>query len=163
MSGLLRKSFMPWGTSRTLYLTVILSHNDSFVPRWHYIYHFCSEIKYTWIVHFIWPIICLSTLYDRFEFKILVTICSIKRYFISKIPSTVILTRFQYNITYRDLFIFHHFRYLNFCQGFMKCYVLVLLLKHLPHYHDHFDHLLLSFLREFYIWNRLVYHASGVP
>jgi len=48
---------------------------------------FLSETKYTWIV----PIIYLSTLYDRFKFKILVTIYSIECYFILKIPSTVIL------------------------------------------------------------------------
>ena len=34
--------------------------------------------------------------------------------------------RFQYDITYRDLFIFIIFRYLKLCQGFMKCYVIVL-------------------------------------
>ena len=34
--------------------------------------------------------------------------------------------RFQYDITYRDLFISSFFRYLNLCQGFMKCYVIVL-------------------------------------
>jgi len=115
MSGFLRQTFMPQGTSRTWYLTVIPSHNNLFVPHWHYtlIYGlsvqnitFLSETKYTWIMHFTWPIIYLSTLYDIFEFKILVTIYIIERYFISKIPSTVIWYRFQYDITYRDLFIF---------------------------------------------------------
>lgn len=126
---------MPQGTNRIWYLTVILSHNNLFVPHWHYtlIYGlpvqnvtFLSETKYTWIVHFTWPTIYLFTLYDRFEFKILITIYIIERYLISKIPSTVIWYRFQQDITYRDLFIFHYFRYLNLFQDFMKCYVNVL-------------------------------------
>ena len=87
---------------------------------------FLSETKYTWIVHFTWPTIYLFTLYDRFEFKILITIYIIERYLISKIPSTVIWYQFQQDITYRDLFIFHYFRYLNLFQDFMKCYVNVL-------------------------------------
>ena len=83
---------MPQGTNRIWYLTVIVSHNNLFVPHWHYtlIYGlpvqnvtFLSETKYTWIVHFIWPTIYLSTLYDRFKFKILVTIYIIERYLIS--------------------------------------------------------------------------------
>ena len=77
-------------------------------------------------MHFTWPTIYLFTLYDRFEFKILITIYIIERYLISKIPSTVIWYRFQQDITYRDLFIFHYFRYLNLFQDFMKCYVNVL-------------------------------------
>ena len=60
-------------------------------------------------MHFTWPTIYLFTLYDRFEFKILVTIYIIECYLISKIPSTVIWYRFQQDITYRDLFIFLHF------------------------------------------------------
>ena len=128
-------TFMPQGTNRIWYLTIILSHNNLFVPHWHYtlIYGlpvqnvtFLSETKYTWIVHFTWPTIYLSTLYDRFEFKILITIYIIERYLISKIPSTVIWYRFQQDITYRDLFIFHYFRYLNLFQDFMNCYVNVL-------------------------------------
>ena len=77
-------------------------------------------------MHFTWPTIYLFTLYDRFEFKILITIYIIERYLISKIPSTVIWYRFQQDITYRDLFIFYYFRYLNLFQDFMKCYVNVL-------------------------------------
>ena len=127
---------MPQGTNRIWYLMVILSHNNLFVPHWHYtlIYGlpvrnvtFLSETKYTWILHFTWPTIYLSTLYDRFEFKILVTIYIIESYLISKIPSMVIWYRFQQDISYRDLFIFHYFRYLNLFPDFMKCYVNVLL------------------------------------
>ena len=47
--------------------------------------------------------------------------------YISKIPSTVIWYRFQQDITYRDLFIFHYFKYINLFQEFMKCYVNVLI------------------------------------
>ena len=52
---------MPQGTNRIWYLTIIVSHNNLFVPHWHYtlIYGlpfqnvtFLSETKYTWIVHF---------------------------------------------------------------------------------------------------------------
>ena len=78
-------------------------------------------------MHFTWPTIYLFTLYDRFEFKILITIYIIERYLISNIPSTDIWYRFQQDITYWDLFIFHYFRYLNLFQDFMKCYVNVLL------------------------------------
>lgn len=125
---------MPQGTNRIWYLTVILSHNNLFVPHWHYtlIYGllvqnvtFLSETKYSWIVHFTWPIIYLFTLYDRFEFKILVTIYIIERYLISKIPSTVIWYRLRHNLS-RSLHFSLFFKYLNLFQDFMKCYVNVL-------------------------------------
>ena len=167
---------MPQGTNRIWYLTVILSHNNLFVPHWHYtlIYElpvqnvtFLSETKYTWIMHFTCPTIYLSTLYDRFEFKILITIYIIERYLISKIPSTVIWYQFQQDITYRDLFIFHYFRYRNLFQDFMKCYVnvlfystcLIIALASLSWPYWLFTP---SFFKKFYIWNRLVYYASGV-
>ena len=65
-------------------------------PHWHIFWSmnymfksitFLSETKYTWIV----SIIYLSTLYDRFEFKILINIYSTECYIISNIPSTFIL------------------------------------------------------------------------
>ena len=159
---------MPQGTNRIWYLTVILSHNNLFVPHWHYtlIYGlpvqnvtFLSETKYTWIVHFTWPTIYLFTLYDRFEFKILITIYIIERYLISKIPSTVIWYRFQQDITYRDLFIFYYFRYLNLFQDFMKCYVNVLFYSTCLII---MIILIIFFFKEFYIRNRLVYYAFDV-
>ena len=98
MLGLLQKSFTHRGMIRTLYLKIILSHNDLFVPSLTYIlvyelyvqkHHFSKWHKYTWIV----SIIYLSTLYDIFKFKILTTIYSIECYIISNIPSTVTLLR----------------------------------------------------------------------
>ena len=73
-------------------------------------------------MHFTWPTIYLFTLYDKFEFKILIIIYIIERYLISKIPSTVIWYWFQHDKT-SFLIIF---TYLNLFQGFMKCYVVVL-------------------------------------
>ena len=161
---------MPQGTNRIWYLTVILSHNNLFVPHWHYtlIYGlpvqnvtFLSETKYTWIVHFTWPTIYLSTLYDRFELQILVTIYIIECYLILKIPSMVIWYRFQQDVTYWDLFIFHYFRYLKPFQDFMKCYVNVLFIA-LASLSWPYWSFAPSFFKEFYIWNRLVYYTSGV-
>ena len=162
---------MPQGTNRIWYLTVILSHNNLFVPHWHYtlIYGlpvqnvtFLSETKYTWIVHFTWPTIYLFTLYDRFEFKILITIYIIERYLISKIPSTVIWYRFQQDITYRDLFIFLHFSgtwtFFKILWSVMSmCSFIALASLSWPYWS-----FAPSFFKEFYIWNRLVYYASGV-
>ena len=81
---------------------------------------FLSETKYTWIV----SIIYLSTLYDRSEFKIPVTIYSTECYIISNIPSMIVLISIPIRHNYRDIFII--FRYLNHFQGFMKCYDIVL-------------------------------------
>lgn len=66
-----------------------------------------------------------------------------------------LLTWFQYNITYRKFFIFHHFMCLSLFQDFIKYYVIMILLNHLAHYHDCLNHFLLSFLKKFLIWNRL--------
>ena len=162
---------MPQGTNRIWYITVILSHNYLFVPHWHYtlIYGlpvqnvtFLSETKYTWIMHFTWPTIYLSTLYDRFKFKILVTIFIFERYLISKIPSTVIWYRFQHDITYRDIFIFHYFRYLNLFQDFMKWYMSMCSFIALASLSWPYWSFAPSFFKEFYIWNQLVYYAFGV-
>ena len=77
-------------------------------------------------MHFTWPTFNLSTLYDSFEFKIIVTIYIIERYLISKIPSTVIWYWFQYDNLSRSLHSSLFFRCLNLFRGFMKCYVNVL-------------------------------------
>ena len=121
-------------------------------------HHFFKWNKIYWNY---WPTIYLSTLYDRFELQILVTIYIIERYLISKIPSMVIWYRFQQDITYRDLFIFHYFRYLNLFQDFMKCYVNVLFYSTCLIIMTIL--IICSFLlQKIYIWNRLVYYASGV-
>ena len=94
---------------------------------------FLSETKYTWIVHIIWLIIYLSTLCD-IKFKILVTIYSIQCYFISNIWSTNILIRFQYEMTYQDLFIIHHVQVPEPSPRFYEVLCHSALSKHLPHY-----------------------------
>ena len=126
---------MPQGTSRIWYLTVILSHNNLFVPHWHYILIYglpvqkCHFSKWNKIylncafylanhlsVHTIWQIWIQDPHHNLYHWALP----------ISKIPSTVIWYPFQQDITYRDLFIFHYFRYLNLFQDFMRCYVNVL-------------------------------------
>ena len=82
-------------------------------------------------VFLFWPIISLFIFLNRFVFKILILFYYFNSYIICKnVINNCILSipSFSHrNITYRDLFIFIIFRYLNLFWGFINNYVLGLL------------------------------------
>ena len=127
---------MPQGTNHIWYLTVILSHNNLFVPHWHYtlIYGlsvqnvtFLSEIKYTWIIHFyfanhlsvhtLWQIWIQEPRHNLFHWELPHIKDTVDGYLIS-IPT-------RHNLS-RSLHFSSFIRYLNLFRGVMKCYVNVL-------------------------------------
>ena len=139
MSGFLRQTFMPQGTSRTWYLTIIQSYNNLFVPHWHYtlIYGqsvqnvtFLSEIIYLnyafylanyLYVHTLWHNWIKDPRHNLYHWTLPHIKDTVDGYFISILIS----------IIYRDLLIFLHFS---------GTWTFSEVLYHLPQYHDHIDY-----------------------
>ena len=135
MLGFLRQTFMPQGTSRTWYLTIIQSYNNLFVPHWHYtlIYGqsvqnvtFLSEIIYLnyafylanhLSIHTIWQIWIQDPRHNLYHWELPHIKDTSDGYLIS-IP-----TRHNFS---GSLHFSWFSRYLNLFQGFMKCYVVIL-------------------------------------
>lgn len=103
-------------TPLTLYLdpwTIILKHHSS---KWNIIHLNCAFYLSNHLsVHTIWNIQIQDPRHRLWYWALLYI----------KDTVDVLLTRFQYDITYQDFFIFHYFRYLNLYQCLMKYYAVV--------------------------------------
>ena len=162
---------MPQGTNRIWYLTIIQSHNNLFVPHWHYILIYglpvqkCHFSKWNKIylncafylanhlsVHTIWQIWIQDPRHNYYHWALPHIKDTVDGYLIS------ISTR--HNLP-RSLHFSSFFRYLNLFKilwSIMSMCSLIALASLSWTYWSFAP----SFFKEFYIWNRLVYYAFGV-
>ena len=161
---------MPQGTNRIWYLTVILSHNNLFVPHWHYtliyglpvqIVTFLSETKYTWIVHFylanhlsvhtIWQIWIQDPHHNLYHWALPHIKDIVDGYLIS-IPTRHNLSRSLHFL------LSGTWTFFKILWSVMSmCSFIELASLSWPYWS-----FAPSFFKEFYIWNQLVYYAFGV-
>ena len=161
---------MPQGTNRIWYLMVILSHNNLFIPHWHYtlIYGlsvqnitFVSETIYLnhafyltnrLSVHTIWHIWIQDPRHNLYHW-VLPHIKDIVDGYLMSIP-------IWHNLS-RSIHFSSFSRYLTFCDVLWSimsmCYFIALASLSWPYWS-----FAPSFFKEFYIWDRWVYYASGV-